>query len=102
MKKILFILFVGIMVYGIIAFTPSQTSIRGKILPPDAGLSVWAISNIDSTRGIIAEGGFSIPVKPGIYSLWLDAKEPYKDVQLHDLILTNGQVLDLGDIMLKQ
>ena len=86
---------------GLLAFTSSQTGISGRVTPQDGAQMVWAIGT-DSTRGIISSGNFSIQVKPGTYKVFVDAKDPYKDVSLENLEVRDGQPLDVGEIVLQR
>jgi len=84
------------------AFTEVQSSITGRIKPDDGAEAVWAINGKDSLRQPVTGGGFSIDVKPGIYKLIVDAKEPYKDVYMENLEVKQGLPLDVGDIYLQR
>ncbi len=86
---------------GLFAFISPETGISGKVTPQDGAESVWAIGT-DSTKGIINSGNFSIQVKPGTYKVFLDAKDPYKDVSLENLEVRDGQPLDVGEIVLQK
>ena len=86
---------------GLFAFTSAETGISGKVTPQDGAESVWAIGT-DSTKGIISSGNFSIQVKPGTYKVFLDAKDPFKDVSLENLEVRDGQPLDVGEIVLQK
>lgn len=78
-----------------------QSGITGKVSPPDGGISVWAASRTDTVRGLISNAGsFSLQVKPGTYRLFIDAKEPFKDVTLENLEVKD-QPLDVGEIVLQ-
>lgn len=79
-----------------------QSSITGKISPADGAEVVWAISATDSVKAMVALGSFSIQVKPGLFKLIVDAKEPLKDAQLDNLDVKENQVLDVGEIILQK
>ena len=79
-----------------------QTSITGKISPADGAEVVWAIGITDSVKAMVALGSFSIQVKPGLYKLIVDAKEPLKDAQLDNLDVKENQLLDVGEIILQK
>ncbi|MEI9946219.1 MAG: carboxypeptidase-like regulatory domain-containing protein [Chitinophagaceae bacterium] len=78
-----------------------KTAISGKITPGDGAVIVWAINGNDTIRTQVNAGNFSIDVKPGTYKLIVDAKEPFKDVQLENLEVKNDQTLDVGEIILQ-
>ena len=77
-------------------------AIRGRIIPADGAETVWAISGKDSTRAVLVSGSFAIQVKPGLYQVIIDAKEPYKDISLENLEIGSDHELDLGEIILQQ
>ncbi len=88
---------------GLVSFTTTtQTSITGKVAPAEGAETVWAISGPDSTKGMISSGAFALAVKPGVYKVIVDAKDPYKDVILENLEVKQDQPLDLGEIVLQK
>lgn len=94
-----------IVLVAIVAFSfgKARTSIVGRVNPPDAAQSIWAISSTDSAQATTTmQGEFSMDVKPGIYKIIIDAREPYKDILLENREVKADQVLDLGEIPLKQ
>jgi len=100
-KNILSYGIIAASVAGLFAFTSAQTGISGKVTPQDGAETVWAIGT-DSTKGTISSGNFSIQVKPGTYKVFVDAKDPYKDVTLENLEVREGQPLDVGEIVLQK
>lgn len=82
--------------------TITQTGITGKVSPADGAASVWAVSGTDTVKGVISAGAFSLAVKAGTYKVIIDAKEPYKDVQLESVVVKDGQPSDVGEIALQQ
>ncbi len=88
---------------GVFAFKPaSQTSITGKVTPAEGAQTVWAISGTDSSKAAINAGSFTFDVKPGIYTVVVDANEPYKDVTLENLEVKEDKPVDVGEIVLQQ
>jgi hypothetical protein len=79
-----------------------QSAITGRISPANAAENVWVISANDSIRAGVASGNFSVLVKPGTYKLFVDAKDPFKDVLLDNLDVKSNQALDIGEIILQQ
>lgn len=79
-----------------------KTIITGRVSPADGLNIVWVISGKDSLKSPGADGLFSFDVKPGIHQLIVDAKNPYKDVVMDNLTVAENEVLDLGEITLKQ
>lgn len=101
MKKRMFTTGVALaMVAGIYAFTTTQTGIVGKVTPADGASTVWAISGTDSTKATVNSGTFSLAVKAGTYKVFVDAKDPYKDVTVENVEVKDGQATDLGEITL--
>lgn len=88
-------------VAGLFSFNSLKTSITGKVTPADGATIVWAINGSDTIGNSINAGTFSIEVKPGTYKLIIDAKDPYKDVQLENLEVKQDQSLDVGEIVLQ-
>lgn len=78
-----------------------QSSIKGKISPADAAEIVVAINGTDSLKVKPSDGNFSFIVKPGAWKVWVDAKNPHKDVTV-DADVKEGQTADLGEIKLQQ
>ncbi|MCM5528363.1 carboxypeptidase regulatory-like domain-containing protein [Parasegetibacter sp. NRK P23] len=88
---------------GMYAFTNIQGgSITGKVAPADQATEVWAIQGTDTVKAAIAEGAFTLAVKPGEHTVIVDAKDPYKDVVKEGVSVTDGQATDLGEITLEQ
>ena len=79
-----------------------QTSITGKISPADGADVVWIVSRTDSVKAGVVAGSFAVQVKPGTYKLIVDAKDPYKDIQLDNLEVKQNQTFDVGEIILQK
>jgi hypothetical protein len=89
----------------VVAFAPQQYSgsIRGKVLPHNAALHVWAVSDGDTGRGVLQNGEFEIrSLKPGRYRLIIDARLPYKVTTKPDVIVNDSSNTDVGEIRLDQ
>ena len=85
------------------AFKAAQRSgLSGRITPAESAQMVWAIQGNDSLSLVPTGGSFLIEAKPGIYKIIVDAKEPYKDVLLENIEVTNGKTTDVGEIKLTQ
>ena len=106
MFKKFFTIFVCYACIAAYAFTgnkhSAKTSITGKVNPADGVNMVWVVSGKDSLKSPTSEGIFSFEIKPGVHQLIVDAKNPYKDVILDNLSVNENEVLDVGEIMLKQ
>jgi hypothetical protein len=78
-------------------------SISGKVAPLDGASQVWAIHGADSLKTDIADGTFNLQgAEEGTYTVIIDAKQPFKDVTISDVKVSEGQVTDLGEIRLEQ
>jgi hypothetical protein len=86
----------------ILSFAPAKSGIVGKLNPIDGAELVWVLGSSDSLKMVPAQGQFFFDVKPGVYKLVVDAKEPYKDVLLENLQVKQDETLDVGEIPLKQ
>lgn len=103
MKKLIgiVIVFFAIIIFAFRHHT-TKTGIVGRVNPLDAAEVVWVTSATDSAKAVVSQGQFSFDVKPGVYKLIVDAREPYKDVLLENLQVKQDEVLDVGEIPLKQ
>jgi hypothetical protein len=80
----------------------ARSMITGRVSPADGVELVWIISGKDTAKSPTSSGQFSMEVKPGVHQLIVDAKSPYKDVIMDNLMVTENEVLDVGEITLKQ
>jgi Polysaccharide lyase family 4, domain II len=89
---------------GLFAFSAiSNGSIKGKVSPANAATQAWIVSATDTLRASVSNGMFEIPnVKPGTYRLIIEAKPPFKNASKESVIVNDGQVNDLGEIVLGQ
>lgn len=78
------------------------SGISGRVSPTDAVEYVWAIQGKDSLKSVPANGVFMLEAKPGLYRVIVDAKQPYKDVLLESIEVTDGKTTDLGEIKIIQ
>jgi hypothetical protein len=92
------------LVLGFFAFTVIKPgSITGKITPADALKDVWVVSPKDTIRALVIQGSFTIVnVKPGTYTVIINATEPYKDEIKEDVTVLEGGYIYLGEIKLKK
>lgn len=100
MKYMLSVLVVAIA--GLPGFTYFEAgSIRGRVTPADGAFHVFAIAGKDTLQTDIRLGDFQFTnVKPGSYIVIVDAHAPYKDVVRDGVVVTDGNVADLGEIQL--
>jgi hypothetical protein len=61
------------------------------------------MSKTDTSRGVITNSMFEIKnLKTGNYSLFIEAIPPYKNFRRDDILVTDGQPTDIGDIKLSK
>jgi len=94
----------GILAIAMSAFTHFQTSsIKGTVTPADKAVKAWAISTNDTLSAPVNNGSFEIPnAKAGTYSVIIEAQDPYANTRRKDVIVTEGQTTDVGEIKLQQ
>jgi hypothetical protein len=104
MKKTLMTLGATILTIAFLhAFRALQnTTISGRIIPPDAADKILLISGTDSARAVIMNGAFAVSVKQGTWRLIIDAIEPYKDVIIERVEAKEGQNTDVGEIKIEK
>src|ERR1700742_4488054 len=87
---------------GLFAFAHLKVgSIRGTIMPVDAGVRAWAESASDTVKAPIVNGSFEITdVKPGAYKIVIEAKPPYRNIAKDGIMVSDGQPADAGEIKL--
>jgi len=78
------------------------SGIKGTIVPASAASVIWAIKEKDTLKTALNNGTFTLPASPGNWKLIVDAKEPYKDAVMEKVVVTEGQVTDVGEIKLEQ
>lgn len=78
-------------------------AIRGRVVPYNAALHAWAVSDNDTAAGVIQNGAFEIkPLKPGKYRVIAEGLRPYKVTTKPDVLVIGGISTDVGDIILDQ
>jgi len=77
-------------------------TINGKVSSPNALQFAWAINGTDSVIVAASNGTFSLKVKPGIWKVLLHTKNPYKNMVIEHVMVSEGKSTDLGDIRLAQ
>jgi hypothetical protein len=102
MKKIVSIIVLVVFTLLLIASSRKVRlgSVKGTVNPTDAGVSAWAISPKDTFKSIVTNGMFIIPdVKPGLYTIVIEAKAPYKNGGRPDVTVADA-ITDVGEIIL--
>ena len=102
MKKRIWILIIVLAAITSLAFDRARTSIIGRINPVDGGGIAWLISKTDTLETSISQGQFGFDVKPGVYTLLIDSRDPYRDILMENLNVKLNETLDLGEIPLRQ
>ncbi|RYY12216.1 MAG: carboxypeptidase regulatory-like domain-containing protein, partial [Chitinophagaceae bacterium] len=71
----------ALVVSGLFAFEILTTgTIKGTVMPIDAGSRAWALSPTDTLRATITQGAYEIrDAKPGAYRIIIEAKPPFKN-----------------------
>ena len=85
------------------ASRPFQGSpVKGSIIPADAGTRAWVFSATDTAGAPVLQGNFMIEnVKPGNYTLMVQGKPPYRNAIKQGIIVTEGQLTDVGIIQMQ-
>jgi hypothetical protein len=98
------LLALGILLAGLAGFINLKYgTVRGRVIPPEGGNIVWMISATDTLKMPIEKGSFEIlNVRPGSYRIIIEANPPYKNLSKTGIIVIDGQVMDLGEIVLMQ
>ena len=87
---------------ALFSFNSLQTSsIKGTATPAENAISAWAVSGADTFKVAVQNGAFEITnVKPGTYSLTIEASAPFVNAIKNDVVVTEGQTTDVGEIAL--
>ena len=86
------------------AFKPQQLgSIRGRVVPQNAALNVWAVSDTDTGHAVVPNGEFEIKqLKPGRYRVIAEGLRPYKVTTRPDIVVADSVQVNIGDLVLDQ
>jgi hypothetical protein len=78
-------------------------SIRGRVVPWNAAVNVWAVSDADTAHAVIQNGEFEIRrLKAGRYRVVVEGRRPYKVTTRPDVIVADSSFVNIGDIILDQ
>lgn len=104
MKKTVLTLIVTIVtVIGLHAFRMQQSEgIKGTILPADAASIIYAIQGKDSVMALPGREGFFMHVKKGMWTVYIKANPPYKDVIIQEIKVQENEVKVLGEITMQK
>jgi hypothetical protein len=79
-----------------------RSGIQGTIDPPEGARKIWAVSGKDTVAIIPPPGSFIMDLKPGSWKLVVEAVLPYKNAEREGILVTEGQIIDVGLIKLTQ
>jgi hypothetical protein len=80
-----------------------NSPVKGSVNPSDAALRAWIFSSRDTLNSPVIQGNFMISnVKPGNYTLMIEARPPYRDGFKQDVLVVEGQPTDVGVIEMHQ
>lgn len=77
-------------------------SITGSIVPADGAFTVWAMQSTDTIKAIPSNGIFNLTARSGTWKVIIDAKDPYQDVMLENVQVSDGKETSLGEIKLQR
>jgi len=80
----------------------SSGFIKGKVYPAKSSESVVAINGRDSIRSPNINGYFGMRVKPGMWKVVVSEREQVKNVVRENLLVGEGQNINLGLIRLTE
>lgn len=84
------------------SFVGDRSAIQGTIDPPEGARRIWAVNGKDTVAIIPSPGSFIMDVKPGSWKLVIEAVLPYKNAERDGIVVTDGQITDVGLIKLTQ
>ena len=99
MKNLIGIIVAVVLISG---FAKDRSGIQGTIDPPEGAKRIWAVSGKDTVSIIPPPGSFIMDVNPGSWKLVVEAVLPYKNVERESILVTDGQITDIGLIKLSQ
>lgn len=78
-------------------------SISGRVVPYNAAVNIWAVSDNDTAHGVIHNGEFELKnLRAGRYRVIAEGRRPYKVTTRPDVIVTDSANTNVGDIVLDQ
>jgi hypothetical protein len=76
-----------------------NSPVKGSVNPTNSASRVWMFSTSDTLTAPVIQGQFMITdVKSGNYILMLESIPPYRDNIRQDIVVTDGQMTDVGVI----
>ena len=103
-SKYTFWIFLGLLTFLSLAFRFYYNSpVKGSVSPANGASRAWLISRRDTLNAPVIQGNFMITnVKPGNYTLMLEATPPFRDSFKQDVLVVEGQPTDVGVIEMNQ
>ncbi|MBV9988391.1 MAG: hypothetical protein JO301_11990 [Chitinophagaceae bacterium] len=94
----------AVILIGTVQTQAPTASIRGRVVPWNAAVNVWAVSDADTAHGVIQNGEFNIrKLKAGHYRLIVEGRRPYKvTTRPNVVVVSDTSFVNVGDIMLDQ
>jgi hypothetical protein len=78
-------------------------TVIGTISPENVATNAWMASGTDTFKTVIKENGFAFyNVKRGTYILLIEAMPTYKNVTKSNVMVSDGVITNLGNIVLGQ
>ena len=101
-KGIVFSLMVAMAAFGFRQDSRSG-SISGRVVPYNAAVNIWAVSDKDTAHGVIHNGEFELKkLKAGRYRVIAEGRRPYKVTTRPDVIVSDSANTNVGEIVLDQ
>ena len=100
MKNVLGVILTVVLVSAFVG--KDRSGIQGSIDPPEGAKRIWAVSGKDTVAIIPPPGTFILDVKPGSWKLVIEAALPYKNAERDAILVTEGQLTDVGLIKLER
>ena len=78
-------------------------SLKGTVTPADKAIKAWAMSTTDTLSTNILAGSFEFNnIKPGTYSVIVEAQAPYASTRRKDILVSaDSAVTNIGEIHLQ-
>lgn len=96
---------VALLALALLAFGRSfrAGSVTGTFTPRGSVSQVWLYSATDTIRGNTQTDGFEVSnVKAGTYTLMIDATAPYKPVSRTGIKVADGEVTNVGQVVMER
>ncbi|GAC1569112.1 MAG: hypothetical protein NVS3B8_16530 [Chitinophagaceae bacterium] len=78
-------------------------SVRGTVIPPEAGLRAFLFSVKDTISVNVVNGAFRfLKVSAGNYKLMVEAAPPYRNAVKDGISVTDGEFTDAGQVELQK